>query len=209
LTPEIDFKTSTELHAGCSSADPVIQTAAYELLWRYLYQVTTTILHDQPDPSSLAQDCAQRALVRVYEQLQTCREPAAFRAWARRIAGHIAIDELRRRKRLVSLPDLNPGGELETVLSVQEQRHLETIVLSRASLAELKRLLDLAPISDRSRRVVIGRYLNGTPDETLAEIESKLTDRDVYTSHIQVTRAKNLTKLRNWELLRRLLAESD
>jgi hypothetical protein len=57
--------------------------------------------------------------------------------------------------------------------------------------------------------VVVGRYFDEQPDEALARTESDLAGQTVLPSHIQVTRAKNLAKLRGdtalLEQLRELL----
>jgi len=56
--------------------------------------------------------------------------------------------------------------------------------------------------------VVIGRYLDDSDDETLARAESELAGSDVLPSHVQVTRAKNIAKLRQWPLLTQFLEET-
>ena len=159
------------------------------------------MVRDQPDAEALAQDCAQDALIRIHERLADCREPRAFRTWAKRIVSHKAIDALRRSARQRLFADNaedDPAFRLSTTSSLPQ---LDTVVLAEIGLAELRNLLDQAPLSDRSRRVVIGRYLDDIPDETLAQTESALTGQTVRPSHVQVTRAKNIQKLRNWELL--------
>jgi RNA polymerase sigma factor (sigma-70 family) len=180
---------STELYAACRSADPRRQAAAYQRLWRYLYPIAAYMVRDQPDAEALALDCAQRALIRVHTSIQECREPAAFGAWARRIVRNLVIDELRRQKRLMPLEndDNAPAAttQLQTEAIAPQDENLE-------------RLIQRAPISDRSRRVVNGRYLDDVPDEILAQVESQLAGQSVAPSHIQVTRAKNIAKLRAW-----------
>lgn len=199
---------SAELYAECCSTDPVAQAAAYEKLWRYLYRVALQLVRDQPEAEELAQDCAQIALVRVYERLAECREPAAFQTWARRIVSHVAIDELRARKQLVSLDDTAEG---DTPASVDARRQLSTEeeVLEEVGLAELRQILGRAPISDRSRRVVVGRYLDDVPDEQLAQVESKLTGQRVLPSHVQVTRSKDVVRLRTYGPLRAFLERGE
>ena len=194
-TPAAQASDSATLYAACAGADPQEQAAAYRELWRYLYRVTRCIVRDQPNPDDLAQDCAQKALVRVHRRLDECREPAAFRTWARRIASHIAIDELRRRKRLLPLPDTEPDP------LPSERPSPETRALTDLYNATLRDLIDHAPISERSYRVVVGRYFEEETDEILAERESNHAGQEVLPSHIQVTRSKNMTKLRRWDLL--------
>ncbi len=186
------FANSAELYAACRSADPLVQASAYETLWGYLYRVALQVVRDQPGAEALAQDCAQDALIRVHERLVECREPAAFRAWARRIVINLAIDTLRRVKRETFL-DQDKWDQLSTT----DPSELEKKVLGDELLA----LISQAPISDRSRRVVLGRYLNGVPDELLAQEESRRMGKPVLPSHVQVTRSKDLSRLRNWELL--------
>lgn len=200
------FSNSAELYADCRSADPVVQNAAYKLLWHYLYRVALQVVHDQPEAEMLAEDCAQEALFRLHTRIDECREPHAFRIWARRIVSHVAIDELRRRKRLFSLDeDTLDDSEAPLSLSLETKPLSEAMALERIGLAELRRVIQQAPISDRSRRVILGRYLDDLPDETLAQSEGELIDQPVRPSHIQVTRAKNITKLRNWDQLQTFL----
>lgn len=195
------FTDSAELYAACSSVDPLIQARGYESLWAYLYRVALHVVRDQPEASALAQDCAQTALVRIHASLSTCREPAAFHIWARRIVSHIAIDELRRRKRLTAL-DGREAEQAPAPPQTARRSSLEAKTLNAISQSELYELINQAPISDRSRRVVLGRYFDGHADERLAQVESELAERAVLPSHIQVTRAKNIAKLRQWQRLR-------
>lgn len=203
MTTTPDFNPaleSTALHAACGSPDTAVQTAAYHILWRYLYRVAAAMTHSQPDGDALAQDCAQRALLRVHQQYDRCDEPKAFRVWARRIVCNLVIDDLRRRQRLQPLPDSGP--------ELAHPARVESEVLGEITAVALRQLLAQAPISDRSRRVVIGRYLDNSDDETLAQTESQLASSEVLPSHIQVTRAKNIAKLRRWPPLAQFLDET-
>ncbi|HRQ36516.1 MAG TPA: RNA polymerase sigma factor [Chloroflexota bacterium] len=195
---------ATWFHA-CQHADLQVRSAAYTALFTYLSRVALQIVYDQPAAESLAQDCAQTALIRIHQRLDECREPAAFHAWARQIASHIAIDALRRRARLTFAAEDELDAVLSSAALAQPALEEQTAVASHHQA--LYTALQRAPISDRSRRVVIGRYLQDLPDETLAAIESKLTGTATLPSHIQVTRAKNIAKLRQWQPLLDLLAE--
>lgn len=195
---------SAELYAACCSASAGVQAAAYQTLWAYLYQVALQVVYDQPDAEALAQDCAQIALIRVHERVEECRDPAAFRAWSRRIASRVAIDELRRKKRLTRLnPD--EADDVTARLPDENQSPPDVEVMENMGVEELRRLINLAPISDRSRRVVLGGYLDNIHDEQLAQIESERAGQAVRPSHIQVTRSKNIAKLRAWEPLQSYL----
>lgn len=193
------YMDSAVWYHDCQAANP----QAYTALFTYLSQVALQVVYDQPEAEALAQDCAQTALIRIHQRLEECREPAAFRAWARQIASHIAIDTLRRRARLTFAAD----DDLDHILSntAVEKPTLEEQTAVAAHLHDLYVVIQRAPISDRSRRVVIGRYLQELPDDILAQIESKLAGADTLPSHIQVTRAKNIAKLRGWPPLLELL----
>lgn len=197
----MSFPESADLYQACRSADPTRQTPAYRALWSYLYPVTYQLLRDQADADDLAQECTQRALVRIHQRLLECREPNAFRTWARRIAANLALDELRQRRRLTALPDEEaaPSPLPYTVAAP------EASVLATMQQDELRALLIQSPMSDRSRRAVIGRYLDDHNDEELAQKESALAGVPILPSHLQVTRAKNIAKLRQWEPLRAYL----
>ena len=193
---------SVELYHACGSAEPQVQASAYQALWQYLCRVALQIVYDKADRESLAQDCAQVALIRVHERLAECTEPAAFLAWARRIVANVAIDELRRQKRLAPLDDDQEHGD---VLSSGQATTFEASALERIDQAQLRALIERAPISARSARVVLGRYFDDLPDEVLAQIESRLAGQPVLPSHIQVTRTKDIARLRLWEPLRAFL----
>lgn len=92
---------SSELYATCRSDDATRQAHGYQTLWNYLYRVTYQVVRDQPSADALAQESAQKAIVKIHQQIETCRSPKAFKSWSRTIASRLAIDELRARKRIV------------------------------------------------------------------------------------------------------------
>lgn len=195
------YTDSAVWYADCQN--PAKQAAAYEALFVYLSRAALHIVRDQPEPEMLAQDCAQTAVIRIYKRLDECRQPSAFRTWSRTIVSNLALDVLRRRSRLTFAVE----DELEAVIgeTADNEPLPEVEIASADHESALYEALRSAPISSRSRRVVIGRYLENLPDEPLAEKESELLGQGVLPSHIQVTRSKNLAKLRNWEPLLTLL----
>lgn len=188
------------LYQNCRSTEPEVQSAAYRTLWRMLYQSTWQLVYDQVDATELAEDCAQQALVRIHQRLHECNQPAAFFSWSQRIVTNLTIDELRRRKRF--------SGSNRS--QDEQQSQLENVpvaptMLAQLEISELRSLLQQAPISERSRRVVVGRFFDQNEDDQLAQVERELSGEAVLSSHVQVTRAKNLAKLRNWQPLREYL----
>lgn len=57
-----------------------------------------------------AQDCAQEALLRAFRAFEHFRQQASPKTWLYRIAYNACIDELRRRRGVVSLDTLREGG---------------------------------------------------------------------------------------------------
>lgn len=205
MTPDKNWD-STTLYEGCQSSDSVLQTRAYQVLWDYVYRVAWHLVYQQPNATDLAEDCAQKALIRIHERFIDCDNPAGFRTWARRIVSNLTIDWLRREKRLAPL---EPPGEGEAPPEYQATQipSPEKIVLQTITAENLKTLINQAPISDRSQRVILGRYFEDEPDEVLAKREHDLTGQPVLPSHIQVTRSKNFTKLKGWSRLQAMLAK--
>jgi RNA polymerase sigma factor (sigma-70 family) len=181
---------SIQLYQACQSEDLQMQAAAYDRLWSCLCRVVLKMVNDQPDAEALAEEYAQRALIRVYEHIAECRDPAKFTAWARRIVKNIVLNELRQQRRLLPLE----AAEWESSSSEDLVQRLYT--------DELFALIALAPISASSRRLVIGAYQDNHPDDHLAREESRLSGRPMAPSHVQVIRSKDIFKLRSWEPLR-------
>ena len=196
---------STKLYTACNSIDPKQQAEGYEALWQYLYPVALKVVYDQPDPEALAQDCAQDALIRIHQRIHECNGPETFIGWSRRIVSRLAIDVLRRRKRLLLIDESSENNA--RIIPPNNSASPETVVRDSLDRGFLRELLHQAPISPRSYRVFIGRYLDNLPDEKLAQTESELSGKVVRPSHIQVTRSKNIDKLRHWNPLLSFLKE--
>ncbi|MEM7129695.1 MAG: sigma-70 family RNA polymerase sigma factor [Chloroflexota bacterium] len=197
------FVESTVLYAQCTSDDAAQQADGFRNLWAFLYPAALHVVRDQVDASELAQDCTQDALVRIHKRLDECGEARAFRTWAKRIVANICIDELRRRNRLQRLDEESNGYQTTAEPGAIESP--EAVVVAWDQEESIRQGLRRSPISERSFRVVVGRYLDDVPDEALAERESQDSHQTVLPSHIQVTRSRNLSKLRKWEHLETFL----
>jgi RNA polymerase sigma factor (sigma-70 family) len=197
----MDESDSQSMYEACAREGTEAQRDAFEQLWRQLYRVAYGMLHSHPDGEALAADCAQIALIKVHRNLAQCRNPASFREWAAQIARRAVLDELRRpdHRRRAALPD----DDHQHPAAAEAYAPAEAADLRAALLAIVAR----GPLSDRSRRVVLGRYFEEQPDEALARVESLLSGRPTLPSHVQVTRAKNLDALRRDEALVRRLRE--
>lgn len=196
--PPLDSAT---LYRDCQSHDQITQERAYRVLWGYLNRIALSLVYDQDDGNELAADCAQDGLIRIHQRIQECREPNAFLGWAKRIVSNLTIDVLRRRRRRQSLLSEANDEQVERWTPNDAPKPGEQL-LTLEGLEEIRTLLNQAPISDRSRRLVCGRYLDDQADEDLAKTESEISGEAIRPSHLQVTRSKNMSKLRKWERLK-------
>jgi RNA polymerase sigma factor (sigma-70 family) len=193
---------SQSLYAACAQEGSAAQTDAFALIWGDLYRVAYRMLHDRPGGDALAADCAQKALIKIHRNLAQCRNPAAFREWATQVLRRVVLDELRRPEhaRRAPLPaDDDHSAKLAAPEPAPTGEELRELLLAA---------IEHGPLSERSRRVVIGRYFQEHTDETLARTESQQAAQPVLPSHIQVTRAKNLAKLRGDPALLERLREA-
>lgn len=194
----MDELSAEALYAACLREGSDAQADAFGALWTHLYRVAYAMVGQRSGGETMAADCAQSALVKLHRSLDQCREPAAFRSWAAQIARRSVLDALRREAaaRLAPLPEDDSAGAAEPPEPPSDLREL------------LLTAVRSGPLSERSRRVILGRFFADRPDEDLAAEESRLSGDSVLPSHIQVTRAKNIAKLRHdTALLQRLREE--
>ncbi|HEX6288856.1 MAG TPA: sigma factor [Herpetosiphonaceae bacterium] len=178
------------LYVACQQDGTDAQADAFEQLWAYLYRIAYAMLRTQRDPASLASDCTQKALIKIHRSLEQCRNPVVFREWTAQIVRRVVLDELRRPE-YRRYPAISIDDEHAPWLATSQQLADTTDV--RALLHDV---IFHGPLSERSRRVVIGRYFAEQTDEVLARAETERAGQEIRPSHIQVTRAKNLAALR-------------
>lgn len=137
----------------------------------------------------LAEDAAQRTLVLVYEQIDRCRDPGTFVAFALFKLRHALKQEQHAR-----------GHEIAADESLFAQVRADAPPLAaqvdrrercRALLAAIARLPD-----QRERAAIAGKFLGGQSD---AEISETL---GVTTGHVRVLRHRGLRRLRQDKGLR-------
>jgi len=116
--------------------------AEFEHLWSRAYGVAYVVLGDRGESEDIAQETLARALVR-WKKVSAYAEP-----WVVRVAGNLAIDRIRKRRRTGAFPAPDVPG-------VDAQR----VDLQRA-------LIELSP---KQREVVILRYLVDLPEAEVAE----------------------------------------
>ncbi len=83
------------LYAACLLHGSDAQMDAYMQLSKHIYRVAYAMLYSQPASLELAADCMQTALLKIHQNLDQCRDPAAFRAWSAQITRRVVLDYLR------------------------------------------------------------------------------------------------------------------
>jgi RNA polymerase sigma factor (sigma-70 family) len=163
---------------------------AYRELYRFLYRAAT---HRWPE---LAEDSAQRALVLVYEQIDRCRDPGAFVAFALFKLRHAIKQEQRARGQEIAVDE----GLLAQISAdiIPPAAQVDRQECCRALLAAIQRLRD-----KRERAAIAYRFLGGQSD---AEIGKTL---GITAGHVRVLRHRGLRRLRNDERLRAYVEQGE
>ncbi len=83
---------------------------AFGALVRHYFRPIVAVAYRLTGDAAGAEDVAQAAFLRAWEQLASLRDDGAFRAWLYRLAVRAAIDEVRRRPRELALLDTTEAG---------------------------------------------------------------------------------------------------
>lgn len=116
--------------------------AEFDNLWSRAYGVAYVVLGDRSESEDVAQETLARALVR-WKKVSAYAEP-----WVVRVAGNLAIDRVRQRRRVRGVPTYD-------LPALDAQR----VDLQRA----------LVTLSPKQREVVILRYLVDLPEAEVAQ----------------------------------------
>jgi RNA polymerase sigma factor (sigma-70 family) len=178
------------LYEACRQAqDAGLREQAYRELHALLYRAAT---RRWPE---LAEDSAQRALVLVYEQIDRCREPGAFVAFALFKLRHALKQEQHARGHELTIDEGLLSYTRADVAPPAAQ--VDRRERCRALLAAIERLPN-----ERERAAIAGKFLGGQSD---AEIGASL---GVAAAYVRVLRHRGLRHLRQDESLRAYLESS-
>lgn len=126
-------------------------------------QVYAVCFHMMGNPSD-AQDCAQETMLRAYRAFDGFRRDASFSTWITRIAMNVCTDELRKRKKVVSLDAMrqeegfDPPDQAPTAYARLEEK--ERIRLLREAMGLLP---------DEMRQMIVLRDMRGMNYEEIAK----------------------------------------
>jgi RNA polymerase sigma factor (sigma-70 family) len=101
-------QTDDQLAARSSKGDREAFAALYQRRFQGVYDFASRIVQD----TDIAADVVQATFIKTWEQLNKGKIPRSIKAWIYTLARNAAIDELRRRKRLVTYAD-GEAGDLQ------------------------------------------------------------------------------------------------
>jgi len=171
------------MYEACRQAeDQGRREQGYGELSRYLFRAA---YNRWPE---LAEDATQRALLLVYEQIECCRSPGTFLAFALNKLRHAFKQEWRARGKEESWPEPGPGSAegdgAEAWARLDDQERCQML------LEAVQRLPN-----DLMRKVVLLKYFGGLSD---AEIGERL---GITANYVRVLRYRGIRRLQEDERL--------
>jgi RNA polymerase sigma-70 factor (ECF subfamily) len=124
------------------------------------------------DVDALSEDFAQEALLKILNSLDTFRGESRFTTWAQKIAIHIALSELRRRRwkdiPLQIFTETADGEELTPALLADPQPQPDRVAAQNELLKAVQSLL-FEELTDRQRTAMLAILQDGLPLREVAE----------------------------------------
>lgn len=145
-----------------------------------IYNIALGIMGNPHD----AEDAAQNVLIKLYRAIGDFRFQSKFSTWVYRITTNVCMDELRKKKRTVSVS----RDELADDAFGADEATPEAHVLSSESVSQLR--CAIADLKDEHRTVIVLRDINGFSYEEIARI----TKCSVGTVKSRINRARTALK---------------
>jgi RNA polymerase sigma-70 factor (ECF subfamily) len=171
--PSEGIKEARETHEDDALADRARagDRAAFQGLFqkyhRRAYAVALGVLK-RPDD---AMDVVQDAFIKVHKHIATFQGASSFYTWLYRIVMNLAIDHMRRTRKVVEWGDDVPiheaAGDRALVPKVVDENPQHTVVRRELS-GKIKEALDTLP--EYHRAVILLREVEGMSYEEMAEV---------------------------------------
>jgi RNA polymerase sigma-70 factor (ECF subfamily) len=124
------------------------------------------------DPDAISEDFAQEALLKILASLETFRGESRFITWAQKIAIHVALSDLRRKRwkdiSLQSFTETSEGEEYSSVLLADHSPSPEDEAARRDLLQNLEKLI-FEELTERQRTALLSIVQDGIPLREVAE----------------------------------------
>jgi len=156
--------------------DDSVRTAALEDLRAKLLQGLNYALRDYLSPadpsfSALAEEAVQDALLKVLDNLATFRGQSRFTTWAHKIAIHVAVTELRRKRwQDTSLEELleRDDGMLTPLFMADTATGPETAVLQDELSRRVQRIIT-ENLTQKQQTAIVATRIHGMPMSQVAD----------------------------------------
>lgn len=126
----------------------------------------------QTDLDTVTEDFAQEALLKILSSLDSFRGESRFLTWAQKIAVHVALSDLRRKRwRDVSLQTFTetPEGEEYTPLLLTDPTPSPEVQAARQDLLRNVEKLIFEELTERQRNALLSILQDGIPLQEVAE----------------------------------------
>jgi RNA polymerase sigma factor (sigma-70 family) len=165
----VDARTDAALVAACRAGEQEAWNELVERFARYVYAIATQAFRLRADD---AEDVFQEVFARIYERLDTLRDPEAVRPWIAQLTRRECIDRIRASSRETPADELPEGAE-ENLDGIEEAFDVHVALDSLPG--ECREILDRFFCRDESYRT-IGDEL-GLPAGTIASRISRCLGR--------------------------------
>ena len=171
--------TDISLATKCKKGERQYQKLLYELYAKKLYVICISYAKDKPE----AKDFLQVGFMKIYRNIGKYNGKGPLIAWLKRIVRNNILDELRKKKIIISDSDYIQNKASETLADTGMEMEKPSIELN-----EVEKMMELIP---QKARAVLNLYaLEGMSHKEI----SQTLGISVGTSKSQLNRARYLLK---------------
>ena len=158
-----------DLRAGEAQRDAALADLRALLLRALPQGLSNWLSPENPEFESFIEDVAQETLLRVLDELDTFEGRSQFTTWAYKIAVHVALNELRRRRwRDVSLVGLDDEAEDNASWQFASSDPSPESVIERADILQRAQQILAEELTERQRAAMNAIHVRGIPMEEVA-----------------------------------------
>ena len=165
----MDDRSDAALVRACRAGDEVAWNELVERFSRYVYAIASQAFRLSPED---AEDVFQEVFARIFDRLDTLRDPTAVRPWIAQLTRRECINRIRLTSRETPADELPDGGE-EALDQIEEAFDVHSAL--GALPGECREVIDRFFCRDESYRT-IGEEL-GLPAGTIASRISRCLGR--------------------------------
>lgn len=174
IPQHIFAQTLVQAQAGSDSALTALYNHYFERLYRFIYY---RVSHKET-----AEDLTEEVFVKVFKNLRTLEQPAAFEGWLFQIARNLVIDYYRSKRPVVPLEEIENTLEYETNI-------VDLVNLQTEQTIFIKLLKELSP---EQQQVIKLKFLEDIDNAAIAQIMEKTEGAIRVIQHRAISKLKEL-----------------